>query len=143
MKTGDIVYLCETQFSKFRELFEWMRSVGNKNLAINSKSKNDLIKNEFYITACLDDKVLISLKSENFDHDMASNCQRLKIEEFYTNLNQNKIYVSRSLSLTADEIRRLAIILKSNFDYILNFIILRNYLFLFDLSQITLLSDIK
>ena len=143
MKTGDIVYLCETQFSKFRELFEWIRSAENKNYKDHLKSKNDLIKNEFYITAYLDNKILISLENENLDDDMVGRCSRYKIEALYTNLNQNEIYVSRSLPQTTDEIRRLAIINKSNYEYVTSFIILRNYLFLFDLSQITLLSDIK
>ena len=141
MKNGDIVYLCETQFSKFRELFDYMFSTKNP-FSNNLKSKKSDIKNEFYIVGHSNRNAFISLKSDILDADACSRCSNLEIRQLYNSLNQEYKYVCKDSKEIQSVILRWSIILKEDFKDDEECIV-RNFIFLFNLNELTLLQNIK
>jgi len=146
MKTGQLVYLCEDYFSKFREIFEWMRSKENcLNFSLSDGTKiikQYKIQNKFYIVANFYTKALISLKDSCFDFDLVSNTPYNRTEEFYVKLNQYSKYAHRSLTLTNEIINGIVISehLNTKVNYLDERVPLSNLLFLFDVEKLTVIE---
>ena len=141
MKTGDIVYLCENEFSKFRELFDYMFSIKNP-FSNDILSKKSDIKNEFYITAYGNRNAFISLKNDILDTDACLTCPNSSIRQLYNSLNQEYKYVYKNSKEIQSVILRWSIILKEDFKND-EACVLRNFIFLFNLNELTLLQNIK
>ena len=134
MKTGDIVYLCENKFSKFRELIDWLMTDWPQ-----FKPRLGSAKNEFCIIADYGDRRLIALKDADLDGLFASTVPSYKINELYTFLNQSKRYVNARIELIDAEVKKISLERNSVYGYTFGEVDARNYLFLFNSKLITLL----
>jgi len=134
MKTGDIVYLCENKFSKFRELIDWLMTDCS-----HLKQRLGAPKNEFCIIAYYGDQYLVALKDAGLDGLFASTVPSIKINELYTFLNQPKRYVNARPELINAEFKEISLKKDSLYSYAFDKVDVRNYLFLFNSELITLL----
>ena len=134
MKTGDIVYLCENKFSKFRELVDWLMTD-----CPHLKQRLSSAKNEFCIIADYGDQCLIALKDAGLDGLFASTVSSYKVNELYTFLNQSKRYVNARIELIDAEVKKISLERDSIYGYTFGEVDVRNYLFLFNSKLITLL----
>lgn len=74
MKTGDIVYLCEEQFSKFRMIVDYIATYES-----SIKAKFNNLKNEFSVIADYGDRILVTLESAELDAAFGSKCPSYKM----------------------------------------------------------------
>lgn len=79
MEQGTIVYLCESLFGKFRELFDWMKSDNNW-LRKDVKSKS--IENKFVLIYSFENTAVISVFDDVFDQDLGRGIPSGEIEQF-------------------------------------------------------------
>ena len=134
MKTGDVVYLCENEFSKFRELIDWLMTDWPPFKPMLSAPKN-----EFCIIADYGDQRLIALKDAGLDGLFASTVPNYKVNELYTFLNQSKRYVNARIELIDAEVKKISLERDSVYSYTFGEVDVRNYLFLFNSKLITFL----
>lgn len=145
MKTGDIVYLCETYFYKFREMYDWMSSTENKfnEPLVDGKYliPKKIINNEFYVVANLSSKTLISLRDSEFDYNLASRCPAAEVIDFYSTINQEKkLYChNKDICQMLNTIHGIAAI-RAVQEFDSSKIAPRNYMFLFDVEKLTVIE---
>ena len=135
MKTGDVVYLCENEFSKFRELIDWLMT----DCPHLKQRLSHPTKNEFCIIADYGDQRLIALKDAGLDGLFASTVPNYKVNELYTFLNQSKRYVNARIELIDAEVKKISLERDSVYGYTFGEVDVRNYLFLFNSKLITFL----
>lgn len=110
MKTGDIVYLCEEEFIKFRNLHSQMKTSNN---LYEDNVKSSIIENKFILIALFtnnfnESEALISFQNEIVDTDIYNNCS---IDLFNRSINFESC-THNSLFEIKDSIIRRSIISK-------------------------------
>ena len=136
MKTGDIVYLCEDIFRKFRDLHGWMKSSDN---LYQDHVKSASIENRFVLVAfsieAYESDAFIVFQNEIVDGDIVSSCPGRTFDKFVDNEN----FVHSCWAEMKDSINRKSIISKKDFIYTKSAMPFRRNSFVVKLNKLTII----
>lgn len=136
MKTGDVVYLCEDIFRKFRDLHGWMKSSDN---LYQDSVKSTSIENRFLLVAWSTDTIesdaFIVFQNEIVDGDIVSSCPGRTFDRFISVEN----FIHSSLAEMKDSIVRKSITSKKDFIYTESGIPIRRNSFVVKLNKLTVI----
>ena len=91
MESGNVVYLCEDLFSKFRDYFDWMKSGANPYC---NDVKTKRIENKFQLILGIDktNQAFITIVDDLFDRDLGSATPSFNNIKFNSEINH--VYIS-------------------------------------------------